>query len=256
MAVDFLKACDDFQLPLFSLLVFFGLRPSEPCFAFHEHLTDGWLRLVCLPEIDYFTKGRRDKRLPLIEPLQDLLENTTCQRKEGLLFIRRCVVQGPSAAPFEGRSLEQLARAYDTACADGSPTLKERRTTRTTLLRNAGAMNYDNVEHEFRQIAKRLNWPREATLKDFRHLFNTSMQNAGMPEFYRRYLLGQSFGRSALVNYTHLNDLRQQYERAVERVYQPLVDVISPRSRTKRREAERSESVTTCSKGDASAPAA
>jgi len=63
----------------------------------------------------------------------------------------------------------------------------------------------------------------QATLKDFRHLFNTSMQNAGMPEFYRRYLLGQSPGRSALVNYTHLNDLRNQYERAVNTAYRPLL---------------------------------
>jgi hypothetical protein len=66
-------------------------------------------------------------------------------------------------------------------------------------------------------------------MKDFRHLFNTSMQNAGMPEFYRRYLLGQSPGRSALVNYTHLNDLQQQYTRAVESIYRLLLDAVKER---------------------------
>ena len=36
MAAAFLKECDSFQLPIFSLLVFFGLRPSELTFAFRE----------------------------------------------------------------------------------------------------------------------------------------------------------------------------------------------------------------------------
>lgn len=35
--------------------------------------------------------------------------------------------------------------------------------------------------------------------------------------FYRRYLMGQSPGKSPIVVYTHLNELRQQYQRAVER---------------------------------------
>jgi hypothetical protein len=48
-----------------------------------------------------------------------------------------------------------------------------------------------------------------------------------MPEFYRRYLLGQSPGRSALVNYTHLNDLRHQYEQAVNKTLKPLLAVLT-----------------------------
>jgi hypothetical protein len=51
-----------------------------------------------------------------------------------------------------------------------------------------------------------------------------------MPEFYRRYLMGQSVGRTAIVNYTHLNEIRQRFEEAVERQFQSLVDVVARRT--------------------------
>ena len=73
---------------------------------------------------------------------------------------------------------------------------------------------------------RRLQWPSTATIKDFRHLFATCLENAGMPEHYRKYLMGQSPGRAAIVTYTHLNEIRQRYEEAVLRQIQPLVDVI------------------------------
>ncbi|NES72849.1 MAG: hypothetical protein F6K24_50470, partial [Okeania sp. SIO2D1] len=69
-------------------------------------------------------------------------------------------------------------------------------------------------------------WPAAATLKDFRHLFATEMQNAGMPEHYRRYLMGHSPGRSAVLNYSHLNEVREQYERAVDLRLRPIVEAI------------------------------
>src|SRR6185295_9627704 len=45
MAERFLSACDSFQLPLFALLVLYGLRASEPCFLFREYLSDDWLKV-------------------------------------------------------------------------------------------------------------------------------------------------------------------------------------------------------------------
>ena len=62
------------------------------------------------------------------------------------------------------------------------------------------------------RIAGALGWPKQATLKDLRHLFATSMANAGMPEPTRQYLLGHSSGRAAIHVYTHINHLPEQYE--------------------------------------------
>ena len=73
MAVDFLATCDLCQLRLFSPIIIYGLRAAEPCFLFHEHVNAGWLDVPCLPEVNYFTKGRRAKRLPLIPAIAALL---------------------------------------------------------------------------------------------------------------------------------------------------------------------------------------
>lgn len=223
MAVAFLNECEAASLPWFGLLVCYGLRPSELCYLFCEHLQDDWLNAVCLPEIGYVSKGRRDKRLPLIGVTRELLQPnpSTC----GLLFHKPIERLAPQPA-----SLRQLADIYQLKCGSEEKTdARQRQDIRLAILQEAGALRYDDIEHAFRRTASRLKWPREATLKDFRHLFNTSMQNSGMPECYRKYLLGQSPGRSAIVNYTHLNDVRQQYERAINNVYQPILDALSCR---------------------------
>ena len=64
MAVEFFEACDVYQLRLFGPIAIFGLRASEPCLLFHEHLSRDWLDVPCLPELAYYTKGRRDKASP------------------------------------------------------------------------------------------------------------------------------------------------------------------------------------------------
>ena len=58
---------------------------------------------------------------------------------------------------------------------------------------------------------------------------STLMQNAGLPEYYRRYLMGHSPGRAAIVSYTHLNELRDHYESAAEKRLAPIVAAIQSR---------------------------
>ncbi len=222
MAETFLRECDSFQLLIFSLLVFYGLRPSELTLAVRESLTPDWLSIVCHAELSYFTKGRRDKKLPLLPQIRVLLRDDK-QQQAGLLFQNRRVYEGHVTPRLLATDMPNLITEYRALRTDNS-VAKGR--AQTLLLRGAGGITYDHIEHEFKKLARKLDWRKDATLKDFRHLFNTEMQNAGMPEFYRRYLLGQSPGRSALVNYTHLNDLRQQYESAIEKKFKPLLAAI------------------------------
>ena len=51
-------------------------------------------------------------------------------------------------------------------------------------------MSYDHIATEFDKISRRLAWPRSATIKDFRHFGATCLENAGMPEHYRKFLVG------------------------------------------------------------------
>jgi integrase len=107
-----------------------------------------------------------------------------------------------------------------------SPNAKIRRTVRTELLREQGMLEYDHIHGEFQNLAKQLNWPASATLKGFRHLFATSLENNGCPVSYRQYFMGQSQGRSAIVRYTHLDELSRHFGDLIENRYAPLLDAL------------------------------
>lgn len=55
------------------------------------------------------------------------------------------------------------------------------------------------------------------------------MNNAAMPESFRRYLMDQAPGRAAIVAYTHLHELKRHYAEAVRREWTPLVAAINRR---------------------------
>ena len=228
MAATFLASCDRFQLPLFSLIVLYGLRPSEPCFLFRENHTAGWLKIGCDPALGYVTKGRRDKRLPLLRELSVLLDSPPETQTAGLMFVRRPVAELRESPLLQGTSQEDLRTMYAQRCGQRScRSAADRLRIRDQLFREVGGLCYDHIEHEFRRIARQLHWTPSATLKDFRHLFSTTLQNAGMPEFYMRYLMGHSPGREAIVAYSHLNELRERYQEAVERELRPLVTAVT-----------------------------
>ncbi|HKB41103.1 MAG TPA: hypothetical protein VKD72_32040 [Gemmataceae bacterium] len=230
MALEMVKACDGYQLRLFLPLLVFGLRATEPCWLFREFLDAGWLRVPCLPELGYSTKGRRDKRFPLLEDLNDFWDLLRADRTQGLLYLRRAVDEGGENAPLRERSLEQITAEYRRRCgASKKPDAATRRRLRDEVLADAGGLRYDDIEREFRSLARQLGWPRQATLKDLRHLFATTMNNASLPETYRRYLMGQSPGKAALTAYTHLNELHRHFAEAVRREWQPLLDAVCER---------------------------
>jgi len=231
MAAEFLETCDEYQLPLFALLALYGLRAAEPCLLFHENLDEDWLKIVCDPELDYTTKGMRDKRLPITTELKTLFSSHSAEYKSGLLYLRRTVYSGDDSPKLYGLSQSELHQEYKRRCLQTkSLTAQQKLKIRNQLLKEAGGLNYDQLEREFHLVAKQLNWSQSATLKDFRHLFSTSMQNAGMPEYYRKYLMGHSVGKAAIIHYTHLNQLRQRYEEAVQHQLSPLLEVIQKRA--------------------------
>jgi hypothetical protein len=232
MAVAFVGACDRCQLSLFVPLLFFGLRASEPCFLFREYLGGGWLRVPCNAELEYRTKGRRDKRFPLLESLQPFWECLRAGPGQGLLLLRRRVLEGREPAPLRGLPLADLAAEFRRRCAaakalDAAGRLR----LRGAVLREAGGLGYDQVQGEYEGLARRLGWPAQATLKDFRHLFCTTLGNSAIPEGYRRYLMGHAPGKAALVAYTHLNELGRHYAEAIDREWAQLVEAVNRRVR-------------------------
>src|SRR5260370_463035 len=199
MAVNFLHACDAYQLGLFTPLLLCGLRAAEPCFLFREYIQDRWLKVPCNPELFYQTKGRRAKRFPWLDEVGLFLQPSLAERGHGLLYQGRQFLAAPKERPFLGASLKELTDELQRRCgAKSGLSARERIQLRDQLLLQAGGLTYDQVQCEFHKIAKKLAWPRSATLKDFRHLFSTCLENAGMPEHYRKYFMGHSPGKAPI----------------------------------------------------------
>jgi len=232
MAIDLIQACDLYQLRLFVPLLFFGLRAAEPCTLFIEHMTEEWLKIPCIPELNVLTKGRRDKRFPLLaemKPFWDLLRGG---RTHELLFERRRVLEGSLNAPLHRAPLVDLIAEYRRRC-EKEQSAAGRARVRDRLLRDAGGIDYDDVQGEFASLAIRLGWPRRATVKDLRHLFATTMNNAAMPESYTKYLMGHSPGRGVALNsYVHLNRLAEHYAEAVQKEWSGLLKPVLDRLRS------------------------
>lgn len=228
MAASFLRACDAYQLRLFAPMVFFGLRAEEPAYLFREYIEREWLRVPCSEILGYTTKGKRDKRLPLTGPLREILMMDGGET--GLLYLRRRVAEGSEIPPLAGRSLEEVGDELRRRLQAGAViSAAKRQRLRDEVLHDAGATNYDRIDAEFRGVVREFHWGKQATLKDFRHLFLTSLANAGLAEPYRQYLAGQAQSTAPVMNYTHLNQVREQYERAVRQEWAPLVEALEAR---------------------------
>lgn len=223
MACGLLTECDPWQLPIFAGLTLWGLRPSELCWLLTDDISPEWVTVRCRPELDYQTKGGTDKRLPLL-PDHTLWTHPSAEAR-AFLFGRRPEEKAPPR-----RTSRALLEEYQQQTA-GMVSARSRLAIRTQLHRAWGGLSYDALDGEFRRLTQRLDWPPSATLKGFRHLFATCLENGGMPEFYRRYLMGHSSGRSAIVTYTHLNQLRQQYERVVRTELGPVLEALHARTR-------------------------
>jgi integrase len=230
MAVELVGACDAFQLRLFVPLLVLGLRAAEPCALFADHLRDGWLSVPCVPELGLLTKGRRDKRFPLLERLEPFWELVRDGKENGLLLERRSVAEGREPAPLRGASVAELIGEYRSRCERANAkTAADRARCRDGVLRDAGGLGYDHVQGEFAKLAAGLGWPAAATLKDLRHLFATALNNAGVPDGYVRYLMGHAPGKAAVVAYTHLDQLRRHYSAALRQEWAPLLDAVNER---------------------------
>ncbi len=232
MATELVQTADRIQLAIFAPLLLYGLRPGELGWLFAEHVQAGWLSVPNILELDYTTKGRRDKRFPLVPCLANLW-NLESRAGTGMIYAYRAAAEGQRKPPLAGQSLGELtSELRNRYVVSGSGGAIERRQVRDRLMKDAGQLSYDHIEDEFQQLARRLRWPAGATLKDFRHLFASCLQNTGMPEFYRRYLMGHAFGNAPIITYTHLTEEKvgEHYQRALVTELSPLVESIQRRA--------------------------
>ncbi|MEK6259897.1 MAG: hypothetical protein AABP62_14855 [Planctomycetota bacterium] len=220
MAADWLRHCDLYQRRLFAPLILFGLRAAELSWVLADDVDDEWFRVRCHPDLDHLTKGRRDKKFPLGK----LRRYFSGPPTNSPVWLPRRGFLPPAGLPDNTPNLvtefhHRLAQVPQICAAN-------RRQIRDQLLHEAGALGYDRIEQEFQKLARNLKWPRQATLKGFRHLFATALENSGCPESYRRYFLGHSPGKAAIVRYTHLDQLERHYWRLLDGEFSPIMNVL------------------------------
>ena len=212
-----MRRCDLYQCRLFAPLILCGLRAAELGWVLGDDVDDEWFRVRCHPELDHLTKGLRDKKFPLGEVLRHVIDPPA----SSVLWLPRRDFLPPAGHPANAPGL--VAEFHRRLAQVPQVNAVHRRQIRDQLLREAGALDYDRIEQEFQQLARNLKWPRQATLKGFRHLFATALENSGCPESYRRYFLGHSPGKSAIVRYTHLDQLERHYHRLLDGEFSPIM---------------------------------
>ena len=107
----FLDAADDWSFPIHFLAAKTGLRSGESAHLLIEDLDlkRGWLTVCGKPELGWRVKTRRERNVPLITEVIDVLKEVVSVRTAGPLFLRPRFHLVP--APLSNCGREQLAAA-------------------------------------------------------------------------------------------------------------------------------------------------
>jgi hypothetical protein len=176
--------------------------------------------------VSYTTKAHRTKRLPALEEILALWK-VSQSPNEGLVYTRRRVAHGEESPILLGAGLAELIAEFERRRQSAKTTSADARwRIRNDIVRDAGGLTYDQINNEFRRVAKQLGWPSAATLKDFRHLFATCLANGDMPECERRFLLGHGPGRDAIQVYTHMNQIAGHYRSIAKTQWSEVLKLI------------------------------
>ena len=232
-----LRACDDWQLPIFLTLLCTGLRPGE---LVHLLLPDdldlaaGWLRIRNKPQLGWQVKTRNERDIPLVPVLQNALRQLIGKRETGPVFLqRRCFVDYQPPLADRGRHwLEQEVvprLAAQERTARESTSRLDRQAATHTIWRDLGALKEDWIRSDFMQLTKAIGLPEITAPKTLRHTFATILQDANVDPLIRNELMGhaplgvglsgRSLGMTAVYTHTRPETKRRCLEAAfAERV--------------------------------------
>ncbi len=142
IAAKFLTACDEWQRPVFAAILLWTEAVGTGLDLWTE--LHRRIRLDQMPELGYQTKGRRDKRVPILSAVEGLWFPQHSATGQGLLFRRR-----QSVGTFSDTSsyLDVVETYRDMISKVMSAA--ERQRIRKCLQRELGGVDYDTLEREF-----------------------------------------------------------------------------------------------------------
>lgn len=213
--VQFLDACDDYQLPIFATLMLTGLRPGELC---HLMLPDdldlevGVLRVRNKPQLGWQVKTRSQREIPLLPELVAILQSHLGDRRAGPVFLRR-KARSSTKTPRE-MERDLAVRIAEVEAREGTVTRPQRLRLAKSVWHFAGALDEDRVRIEFGRLAQRIGLEGHTAPKVLRHQFATTLQEGRVDPLVRNLLMGHAttatrsagHGLGMTAVYTHTRD--------------------------------------------------
>jgi integrase len=242
---QFLRACDDWQFPMFLTLILTGLRPGELSHLLLPDdldLADGVLRVRNKPDLGWQVKTRSERAIPVVPILGEALRAMIGGRVTGPVFLRREFHGSGSAPTLSDRTELEIVGELGDRVSDEEHRLG-RQAGRAEILRlaryvwrDAGAITPKRVRSEFIQVAKTIGMPEQTSPKMLRHLFATSLQEGNVDWLIRMEVMGHSPGRSSrgdsremTSRYTHTRDETRRKQLAEALKDRPAVRVARER---------------------------
>ena len=205
----FLEACDEWQRPIFEVLVTYGLRIGELTHVLVDDMDfeKGVLHIRSKPELSWYVKTSRDRTLPILEGIDATLRRLIGERKAGFVFLDRPFATGERNATVRAKSpaalKEYFERELDVA-RDGGPS-EDKALARhmENVARMLGKISEKRVRQEFIALTKAIGRDDLTRVHSLRHVFSTRAQEAGTNPLLVQQILGHS--TLEMTNtYTHL----------------------------------------------------
>ena len=234
--VSFFNAVTRHMFAIHMLLSKTGLRPSELTHLLIEDLDleSGWLRVSSKPELGWLTKTNRERSVPLLPEMVDLLRSVIGKRTSGLVFCRRAdalLNESDRGALFAIAQCRLMTAQIEAKI--------DRRAEERVLggvWRDAGVVDPDRIRLAFITAAQAAGLPPHATCtKSWRHTFATLMQQAKVDPLIRQETLGHkptdpsagALGMTGVYTHTDPSTQRDQVFTAL-RLRSLTIDLIAP----------------------------
>ena len=198
--VELLRACDDWQFPIFLTLLLTGLRPGELVHLLlpdDVDLENGWLRVRNKPKLGWQVKTRNERDIPLLPVLCEVLRSVVAGRATGPLFMQRRCFAGhqPPLAGRSGKSLDQEVTRRTLAQEKTQLTplsRSDRQEVTAKVWRDLGTLKQDWIRIDFMRLTSAMGMPEITAPKTLRHTFATTLQDANIDPLVRNELMGHA----------------------------------------------------------------
>jgi integrase len=226
--VALVRACDDWQFPIFLTLMLTGLRSGELGHLLLPDDLDFQQNLLFVRNrmnLGWQVKTRNERTIPLIPCLADVLKLVVGTRTHGPIFLRRkfpleCLPTWSSVSAAEMELCERIQQFEVNQGVACCRQMKAKLAARLWI--EWGRVESDRIRIEFMRLAREVGAPEITAPKTLRHLFATTLQDANVDPLIRNELMGHStsntrrngLGMTCTYTHTRMDTKRSQLEAA------------------------------------------